>query len=252
MPQRNLQPSKYLAALKQKQNGTLPEIEEELWRHCCSDYHTDDPICDLCKPRTDGETTAIKDLQPENYVIALKQKLNGTLPRFEEELWRHCCADYHTGDPICDLCKPRTDEERIAIKDEINSTDFIEWKRNTVKEQSDRKRKANDSGINPSDIKRKKNTERVASYRKSLSPAAKDRTKQKNKEQHRLQRHSLSPDAKEAIKQKDKEQHRLQRQSLTSEAKDKIKEKDKQQHALKQLRERKLLKAKKKICGTKF
>ena len=95
--------------------------------------------------------------QFNNYTAALKQKQDGTLPRFEEELWRHCCCYYHSNVPVCELCTPRSTEQRMAIKDEI-------YQSGLEQKQNNRKRKSETSiseimkndGMNLSDVKRKK------------------------------------------------------------------------------------------------
>ncbi len=215
-------------------------------------------------------------LQPNKYQAALQQKQSGTLPKLEEQLWRHCCSYYHKSASLCDFCKPRTDEQSRTIKKEISG---IEQEQNPLKNQS-RKRTFEhgmfDSSVNllenPGHEKRKKSTERVAAFRKTLSPEAKDRIKQQDREQHRLKkesltvaakdtikeknredhalrRRSLSADAKDKIKEKDKEHHKVQRESLPSQAKDKIKQKDREQHAMKWMKDRKLLKARRKLLG---
>ncbi len=188
--------------------------------------------------------------QSNNYNAALKQKQNGTLPRFEEELWRHCCSYYHSSVPLCDLCRPGSNEERMAIKHELHQNG---WQQRTLKVQQDRKRKLENNvkeggQLSPSDVKRKKSTERVTAYRKSLTSEAKERIKQKDKEQHALKWKSLTPEAKDKIKERHKRKEVARRKSLTSETKDRIKQKDKEQHALRRMKDRQL-KAERKSTG---
>ncbi len=112
-----------------------------------------------------------------NYTAALKQKQDGTLPRFEEELWRHCCSYYHSSVPNCDLCRPRSNEQRMAIKEQISQSG-LEQKQNRKRKVSMSETSETD-GVKLSDVKRKKNTERRAANRKSLTSEAKERIKQK-------------------------------------------------------------------------
>ena len=181
-----------------------------------------------------------RNLQSNKYFAALKQKQEGTLPRFEEELWRHCCYYYHSNVPTCDLCKPRSDEERMAIKKEICE---MYQEQNIKNEQNTRKRKIDSKPHELHDLDSAKSAKRVAAYRKSLSPEASDNIKQKDKYRHKLQRQSLTSQAREKIKQKNKELQRLKRGSLAPEAKEKIKQKNKEQHAAKRKKDRKVLKA---------
>ncbi len=193
----------------------------------------------------------------DRYINAIKQKQNGTLPRFEEELWRHCCSFYHKNVPLCDLCQPRSEAQRAAIKEEIKQT--IQRQN-----QQERKRKVDDNDhLNPNDIKKKKNSERKAAYRQtltfeakdkirqrereqyaikmqSLTSEEKDKVKQRNTEQHALRRHSLSTEERDGIRQRDRDTYALKAQSLTPQEKDEIKQKGKKRHALRKVKARKL------------
>ncbi len=119
-----------------------------------------------------------------NYLDALKQKQNGTLPHFEEELWRHCCSYYHSSVPECDLCRPRTNEERMAIKERVIIS---------VPEQRNRKRiletdMKENGRSNTVGSKRKRNTELRAAHRQSLTSSAIDTINQRRREQYASKR----------------------------------------------------------------
>ncbi len=59
----------------------------------------------------------------------------------------------------------------------------------------------------------------------------------------------MTSETKDRIKLQNKDHQALKRESLTSQAQDKIKQKDKEQHAVKRVKNRKLLKATRKIMG---
>ena len=109
--------------------------------------------------------------QAKKYHAALQLKQNGTQPRFEEELWQHCCSYYHSDVPNCDLCRPGSDEQIKVIKDEIaqhvreqNEPNRSQKIGSSIFEQCE----PNQSDPNPSDVKRRKDAERQAKYRQSL------------------------------------------------------------------------------------
>ncbi len=183
-------------------------------------------------------------LQPEckRYLIALNKKQRGKLPLYEEELWRHCCYQYHRDVSHCDLCRPRNTEERLATKQKILDLEKIKKLKLELKLK----------------LKRKRIKERVAAYRKSLTPEKKAEIREKNRIMKALKRMNYKvkqidvPQTRIPIKQEkaedsditpeDAKRKRIRenvttyRKSLTSEKKAEIREKDRIRRALKRMK----------------
>ncbi len=130
------------------------------------------------------------------YIAALKQKQDGTLSVFEEELWRHFCFYYHKSTLHCDLCMPRTNAERMAQKRKYASI----MHDTTDHEENDQ-----------SDVKRKRHAQTVSKCRSSLSSEAKDKINQNRRKQYALKQKSLTSEVKDEMRKQNTKRQALKR-----------------------------------------
>ncbi len=124
----------------------------------------------------------------------------------------------------------------MAIKNEVHENSP---KQATLSKQN-RKRTSENMTEAPSVVKKKKSTDKVSAYRKSLTTEAKDVIKQKNKRQQALKRGSLTSITKKTINQRRRAQYALKKNLLSVEEKDKVKQKSTQQKHLTRMKSRQL------------
>ncbi len=183
-PESQIQCKRFLIALNEKQRGKLPLYEEELWRHCCYQYHRDVSHCDLCRSRNTEERLAtkqkildlekIKKLKLELKLKLKRKRLKERVAAYRKSLTPEKKAEIREKNRIRKALKRMKDKEKQI---DVPQT------RIPIKQE-----KAEDSDITPKDAKRKRIRENVAAYRKSLTPEKKAEIREKNRKRQALKR----------------------------------------------------------------